>query len=76
MSGTVELAPKEELAAPEGYHWIQDNWTLDQTGPWIDDALGLGKFLICKSVDCSNSYQILYRSYGITREWRLGLYRY
>jgi hypothetical protein len=44
MSGTVELAPKEELAAPEGYHWIQDNWTLDQTGPWIDDTLGLGNY--------------------------------
>lgn len=46
MSGTVELPPKEELAAPEGYHWIEDNWRLDQTGPWIDDALGLGEFLV------------------------------
>jgi hypothetical protein len=43
MSGAVELAPKEELAAPKGYHWIEDNWILDQTGPWIDEALGLGK---------------------------------
>lgn len=43
-SGTVELAPKEELPAPKGYHWVEDNWSLDQTGPWMDDALGLGKF--------------------------------
>jgi hypothetical protein len=38
----VELQPKEELSAPEGYHWIEDNWTLDETGPWVDDVLGLG----------------------------------
>lgn len=41
MSGTVELPPKEELSAPEGYQWIEDNWTLDETGPWMDDVLGL-----------------------------------
>lgn len=43
MSGTVELAPKEELPAPEGYHWVEDNWSLDQSGPWIDEILGIGK---------------------------------
>ncbi|GAN02229.1 peroxisomal Pex24-like protein [Mucor ambiguus] len=41
MSGTVELAPKEELPAPEGYHWVEDNWSLDQSGPWIDEILGI-----------------------------------
>lgn len=43
FSGSIELAPKEELPAPKGYHWIEDNWSLDKTGPWIDDHLGLGK---------------------------------
>ncbi|CEP10346.1 hypothetical protein [Parasitella parasitica] len=43
MSGSVELAPKEELPAPEGYHWVEDNWTLDKSGPWIDETLGLGQ---------------------------------
>ncbi|EPB91412.1 hypothetical protein HMPREF1544_01734 [Mucor circinelloides 1006PhL] len=41
MSGTIELAPKEELPAPDGYHWIEDNWSLDQNGPWIDEILGI-----------------------------------
>lgn len=44
FSGTVELAPKEELPAPAGYHWIEDNWTLDKNGPWMDDNLGIGKY--------------------------------
>lgn len=44
MSGTVELAPKEELPAPEGYHWIEDDWSLDQSGPWVDEILGIGKW--------------------------------
>ncbi|KAI8646398.1 integral peroxisomal membrane peroxin-domain-containing protein [Parasitella parasitica] len=41
MSGSIELAPKEELPAPEGYHWVEDNWSLDKSGPWIDEMLGL-----------------------------------
>lgn len=41
FSGSVELAPKEELPAPKGYHWIEDNWSLDKSGPWVDDALGV-----------------------------------
>ncbi|CEI90467.1 hypothetical protein RMCBS344292_04792 [Rhizopus microsporus] len=40
-SGTIEYGPKEELPAPKGYHWIEDNWKLDETGPWIDEQLGL-----------------------------------
>ncbi|KAI7906154.1 Peroxin/Dysferlin domain-containing protein [Cokeromyces recurvatus] len=43
MSGTIELTHKEELPAPKGYHWIEDNWTLDTTGPWIDETLEIGK---------------------------------
>ncbi|RCH91616.1 hypothetical protein CU098_002952 [Rhizopus stolonifer] len=41
MSGEIDYVPKEELPAPEGYQWIQDNWTLDETGPWMDDMLGI-----------------------------------
>ncbi|KAG2210263.1 hypothetical protein INT47_003248 [Mucor saturninus] len=41
ITGDVAYAAKEELPAPKGYHWIQDNWTLDTTGPWMDDTLGL-----------------------------------
>ncbi|GAA5813456.1 hypothetical protein MFLAVUS_006934 [Mucor flavus] len=41
FSGAIELAPKEELPAPKGYHWMEDNWSLDKTGPWTDDTLGL-----------------------------------
>lgn len=44
ITGDVEFAPKEELPAPKAYHWIEDNWSLDTTGPWMDDTLGLGKF--------------------------------
>lgn len=43
ITGDVDYSPKEELPAPKGYHWIEDNWTLDTTGPWMDDTLGLGK---------------------------------
>jgi hypothetical protein len=46
MTGTVELAPKEELPAPEGYHWVEDNWSLDKSGPWIDEILGLGNVVL------------------------------
>ncbi|CAO3639489.1 unnamed protein product [Mucor hiemalis] len=41
FSGSIELAPKEELPAPAGYHWIEDNWSLDKNGPWMDDNLGI-----------------------------------
>lgn len=43
-SGTIEYGPKEELPAPKGYHWIEDNWKLDETGPWVDEQLGLGMY--------------------------------
>lgn len=43
-SGTIEYGPKEELPAPKGYHWLEDNWKLDETGPWIDEQLGLGMY--------------------------------
>lgn len=43
LSGSVQLQPKEDMAAPKGYRWSQDNWHLDTTGPWIDDVLGIGK---------------------------------
>ena len=43
LSGSIQLQPKEDMAAPKGYRWSQDNWQLDTTGPWIDDVLGIGK---------------------------------
>lgn len=43
LSGTVQLPPKEDMPAPKGYRWIQDNWRLDTTGPWVDDSVGVGK---------------------------------
>lgn len=52
FSGAIELAPKEELPAPKGYHWMEDNWSLDKTGPWTDDTLGLGNvfyYIFCCS---------------------------
>ncbi|KAI9487544.1 MAG: integral peroxisomal membrane peroxin-domain-containing protein [Benjaminiella poitrasii] len=41
MSGAIEFKHKEELSAPKGYHWVEDNWTLDTTGPWVNEALGI-----------------------------------
>ncbi|KAG0174449.1 peroxisome- protein [Apophysomyces sp. BC1015] len=43
MSGSINLPPKEDLPAPNGYRWIEDNWKLDNTGPWVDDVLGIVK---------------------------------
>ncbi|KAI8885244.1 hypothetical protein K501DRAFT_246386 [Backusella circina FSU 941] len=40
-SGMTELSQKEELSAPKGYRWTEDNWKLDEKGPWIDDHLGI-----------------------------------
>ncbi|KAI9258151.1 integral peroxisomal membrane peroxin-domain-containing protein [Phascolomyces articulosus] len=45
LSGSVQLPPKEDMAAPKGYRWTQDNWKLDTAGPWIDDTLGI-EFLV------------------------------
>jgi hypothetical protein len=42
-SGLAELSQKEELSAPKGFRWAEDNWRLDEKGPWIDDQLGIGK---------------------------------
>lgn len=50
ITGDIDYAPKEELPAPKGYHWIQDNWKLDTTGPWMDDTLGLGKIKYSKKI--------------------------
>ncbi|KAI8140449.1 integral peroxisomal membrane peroxin-domain-containing protein [Fennellomyces sp. T-0311] len=45
LSGSVQLPPKEDMTAPKGYRWTQDNWKLDSAGPWIDDVLGI-EFLV------------------------------
>ncbi|KAG2211443.1 hypothetical protein INT45_006068, partial [Circinella minor] len=29
LSGSIQLTPKEDMTAPKGYRWTQDNWKLD-----------------------------------------------
>ena len=56
LSGSVQLSPKEDMTAPKGYRWTQDNWKLDTAGPWIDDTLGIGK---CRTISFFFSFIIV-----------------
>lgn len=39
ITGQEPLPPKEEIPSPNQYTWADDDWKLDTTGPWADDAL-------------------------------------
>ncbi|KAI8366520.1 integral peroxisomal membrane peroxin-domain-containing protein [Blakeslea trispora] len=41
LSGTRSHPAKELYQAPKGYVWVEEDWILDQTGPWVDDLLCL-----------------------------------
>ncbi|KAI8340351.1 integral peroxisomal membrane peroxin-domain-containing protein [Choanephora cucurbitarum] len=40
-SGKLNYPAKEEFSAPKGYAWREDDWILDESGPWMDDILCL-----------------------------------
>ncbi len=43
-SGTVLVPNIAEMPPPKGCKWKESNkWKLDETGPWIDDSLEIGK---------------------------------
>ncbi|CDS05954.1 hypothetical protein LRAMOSA08482 [Lichtheimia ramosa] len=74
LSGSVQLQPKEDMTAPKGYRWSQDNWQLDTTGPWIDDVLGI-EFLVSPEeggwVYTNNHWEYEGKSNGKDRQGRL-----
>jgi hypothetical protein len=43
ITGLEPLPSKDEMPSPTQYTWADDEWHLDTTGPWIDDALEIGK---------------------------------
>lgn len=44
FAGAVYMPIITEIPAPKGYQWKDTSeWTLDKTGPWVDDYLGIGK---------------------------------
>lgn len=64
FSGTVEYGPKEEFSAPKGYHWVEDNWRLDEMGPWVDEKLDLGKHTHTHTKDFSRLIFSYFRSHS------------
>ncbi|KAI9248459.1 hypothetical protein EDC94DRAFT_349360 [Helicostylum pulchrum] len=48
ITGLEPLPSKEEMPSPTHYVWADDDqWHLDTTGPWADDALEIGILIEC-----------------------------
>jgi hypothetical protein len=42
ITGQEPLPSKEDMPSPNQYTWADDEWKVDTTGPWADDALEIG----------------------------------
>jgi hypothetical protein len=58
ISGTIPLPTKYEYKPPAGYKWEDDDWSLDKTGPWKQNFLGVGKLL--------NHFGLVNKSYNFS----------
>lgn len=61
FNGSVSMPIITEIDAPKGYQWKEiSEWTLDKSGPWVDEDLNIGKFLFHRFIyeDSINIYVI------------------
>lgn len=40
------------MPSPTHYTWQEDEWHLDTTGPWVDDALEIGNDSLIENTLC------------------------
>ncbi|CAO3677942.1 unnamed protein product [Rhizopus stolonifer] len=48
LSGFHSWSTKSQVKPPHGYRWLQEEWQVDRTGPWVDDELNVE---VCVRVD-------------------------
>ncbi|KAI9289012.1 integral peroxisomal membrane peroxin-domain-containing protein [Umbelopsis sp. AD052] len=63
ISGTIPLPTKYEYKPPAGYKWEDDDWTLDKTGPWKQNFLGVGKLFRLLMFKANNYSLIRFHDY-------------